>query len=236
MNFLFRGSDFCFFDLKEGYRIDQQGELITAPYRDIFSFSRWITLSHEVAHGYYARIDFEQLEAEYLEKADLVSSSQDDLKGITGHQDWWVKDSIFEFFAHWFDYKHFFNGEFEFYLWSIWRTYLDIPRVHRHKLDYWTRCLFIRLCHEWKKLDHELKNIYVNARDREDRTERVTLLFAKEFPFVYDFVEKRFSDRFAPIQLTETEKREIVNMVLPYYDLCRLFEDKYVNQQIRQNY
>jgi hypothetical protein len=49
-------------DLEEGYGI-HEGEVISAPYNDIFQILNWMTLSHEVSHGYYLRLSLEKWEA-----------------------------------------------------------------------------------------------------------------------------------------------------------------------------
>jgi hypothetical protein len=222
---------FLFLDLKEGYRINQQGELIAVPYRDIFSFLNWITLSHEVSHGYYVRIDFEELESDYLK--NVLPSIQEELpdEGID-YYDTWRKDTIFELFAHWFDYKHFFNSELDFYLWSIWRTYIDIPRVHRHKLDYWARSLFVRLCHFWKMIEPKLLKIYESSANKTKEVRNIKGLFLKELDVLYGFIEEKLSGSFDVIKLSGAERVEAVNMVVEYYALCPLFENDYVNKDI----
>ncbi len=221
---------FLFLDLAEGYRIIHQGEMIAVPYKDIFSFLNWITLTHEVAHGYYARIDFEGLEEKYL---DQVLPSVDSLEG--------EKPSIFrtnrritvsEWFAHWFDYRHFFNGDLHFYLWSIWRTYLEIPRVYRFKFDYWARSLFIWCCYRWPDLVPKIKDISRSFPNNVERMDQFAPFFLEELEALCAFLETKFKGNFNGISLSNEEKIEVFGMFYPHVDLLWLFEEKYVSEDI----
>ena len=221
---------FLFLDLAEGYRIIHQGEMIAVPYKDIFSFLNWITLTHEVSHGYYARIDFEGLEEKYL---DQVLPAVDSLEG--------EKPSIFranrritvsEWFAHWFDYRHFFNGDLHFYLWSIWRTYLEIPRVYRFKFDYWARSLFIWCCYRWPDLAPKIEDIGSSFPNNIERMEQFAPFFLEELEALCAFLETKFEGNFSGISLSKAEKIDVFGMFYPHVDLLWLFEEKYVSEGV----
>jgi len=221
---------FLFLDLSEGYRIIDQGELMVVPYKDIFRFLNWITLSHEVSHGYYVRIEFEVLEKDYLTNM-LPTFGKDESEKESYFKIHW-RDTIFELFAHWFDYKHFFNSELDFYTWSIWRTHLDITRVHQFKLEYWARSLFIRVSHFWDALKPEMDNINRRFPKVEDYKKSMREFFMVELKKLCDFIEMKFPDRYSEISLNDNEMAEVTKRFLDYYDLCRIFNENYTNQDI----
>lgn len=225
---------FLFLDLHEGYRILDPSEIISVPYQDIFNFLNWITLSHEVSHGYYARIDFQQLEAEYFSKnlpeftEGLRDDEIDNLRYATS-------DTSFELFAHWFDYKHFFDGDFEFYLWSIWRTYLDIPRVHQFKTDYWLRTLFIVLCHKREALFSEIRERYNRVTSNKEYHIEVIDIFKKELSHIYDWLSSKFPNQMALVKLTDTETLDVSCAVFQQHILCDIFENRYFNIKVHHS-
>lgn len=222
---------FLFLDLKEGYSIFQQGELFTVPYKDIFSFSNWITLSHEVSHGYYVRIQFEEIETDYL--TNILPKKIENLPTeIKEFYDLWRIDTIFELFAHWFDYRHFFDSDFDFYIWSIWKTYLEVPRVYKNKLEYWARSLFVKIASHWNELEPQLNAIYDESKNPVDMATRISGIFLKELEAMHSVLASKFSGSFGMLTLDGKDMEQVARMLLPYYDLCRLFEKNYVNNDI----
>lgn len=222
---------FLFLDVTEGYRIFQQGEIIAAPYKDIFNFINWITLSHEVAHAYYVRIEFEVLESEYLNKLSArmqnfqTDRKKEEYKSLRD-------DMIFELFAHWFDYKHFFNGDFEFYIWSIWRTFNDIPRVHKYKVEYWVRCLFVYISHRWDDINVVITPMLNNFNNNEEFKKNISNYFLELLEKLYNDTISLFDGSNFYVTLTSDDKNEIVEKIFHYFDLAKKFEADYVNEDI----
>lgn len=217
---------FIFLTLSENYQLLDQGERFCIPYKDIFCPLNWLTLSHEIAHAYYVRIDFEFIEKDYIDNwKEVVDKTHPELMSdyISNRL-----DSYFEFFAHWFDYRHFFNRDFNFYLWSIWRTWLDIPRVYQFKQEYWLRSLFVKLCHSWMNLKPEFERVYHGSTNKLDREAGYIKLFERPLNEVIDFIQCRFPNRYKSIALLEVEKKEVLEKMLLFFDLCRKFEEKYV--------
>lgn len=221
---------FAFLDLSDGYRIFDQGEVISVPYKDIFRFLNWITLSHEVSHGYYVRIGFEILETDYLTNILPDFGKDEHDKQLKYRLSW--EDTIFELFAHWFDYKHFFNSELDFYTWSIWKTHIEIPRVHQFKLEYWSRSLFVRLSHYWNELKSEMKLIDEKYKNIKDFKTHLCELFKKELDKLCLFIKGKFPNSYDQIGLNNEEKNKVVDRFYEYYDLCRVLEEQYTNRGI----
>lgn len=222
---------FLFLDLSEGYRIIDEGEIISVPYRDVFDFLNWITLSHEVAHGYYVRIEFPILEDEYFKKILPAVSSKIENETRSNFI-FYVNDSTFELFANWFDFRHFFNGDLEFYLWSIWRTYIKIPRVHTFKLDYWGRSLFVALCAEWGEVNQKMGEIYHKPYSDIEYMQNVQNLFMEKFLVLYNKIKSRFKNEFYTISLNDHEMTFVCNIAYRNIYLCKILEEKYINSDL----
>jgi len=229
---------FLVLDFTEGYKIDQPAEIIVAPYKDIFYFLDWITLSHEISHGYYVRIAFEKLESDYLDRTlphfygRYFSGKPLEVELVHYNKHW--KNSVNELFSHWFDYRHFFDGDLDFYLWSIWRTYLDIPRVLYFKTEYWTRSLFVALCHDWEATSRAITKIYQKSTSSDEYKNGLVGLFAAKFRPLYQSLLDKFKERLHPFKLEAGEIEDIAGMLIPFFDLARIFEEKYVNPKIRE--
>lgn len=221
---------FIFLDLSDGYRIIDQAEIISVPYKDTFNFLNWITLSHEISHGYYVRILFNVIERDYID--DLHDKFSKKFSENTREYILRRRDTVFELFAHWFDFTHFFNRDIDFYLWSIWRTHIDNPRVHEFKKDYWARSLFVRISYRWKKILPELIKNYEKFCPENEYHENIIAVFVREFELVYNYIKEKFPDSFHSISLTDDEKHDVARMFFLYHDFCRVFEGEYINNAL----
>lgn len=48
-----------------------------------------------------------------------------------------------EWYAHWFDFRHFYASDFNFFTWSIWSSWLRLPLVQNNIAEYFHRSLAI---------------------------------------------------------------------------------------------
>lgn len=222
---------FLFLDLAEGYQVITQGEIFYVPYKDIFRPIDWITLSHEVSHAYYSRIFFELLEADYLKT--WVGFAESKLKDAAVGYAPNLFDSCFEFFAHWFDYRHFFDGDFDFYLWSIWRTWFTVPRIYEFTEEYWLRSIFVKLCHSWPTIKPKLDKIHkAHGSDWSKLKNELKKLFQKELDYVSQFLNNKFQDQYGSISLDKNQIGQVIEQLIIFYDLARKFEESYVSDDI----
>lgn len=221
---------FVVFGLTEGYQVVNQGEIIYAPYKDIFKVLNWITFSHEISHAYYTRICFPIIEKDYLEKSTSVipRTSKYDIENAIKY----YQSSTSEFFAHWFDFKHFFDSETPFYLWSIWRTWLNISRIYQVKSDYWLRSLFIIFCSNWQKRKLQFKDIYQTYKYEPDRNAKFMEIFKEDLNWLDYFLSDKFPDSMRNILLSSEERDALLEKMLAFYDLCRVFEENYINYDL----
>ncbi|MBU1876725.1 MAG: hypothetical protein KKA58_06430 [Nanoarchaeota archaeon] len=111
---------FLFFEQTHGYQLDR-GEIISMPLEALYSpcsvHENWSTLTHEIGHSYYHRIGFKNKEEEIFEivKKQIVKDKPNLI------QSFWesMEDEVWELFAHWFDWRHIFNQDFDFLLLSF---------------------------------------------------------------------------------------------------------------------
>jgi len=218
---------FLFLNLAEGYKVVDQGEIFYTPYKDIFQVLNWITLSHEISHAYYYRLNFELLENEWL--SDIVNALATQ-KNYSLYEDN-IGELCSEFFAHWFDYVHFFNRDLDFYTWSIWRTWVKLPRIHQFKNNYWIRTVFIRVCNKWDDIKPQIQKAFLEL-DPDDAYLVIFHIITHELEEVESFIKNKFPDEFTTVMPTDEDKEEIASIVLNYHDFIRKFEDNYVNEGI----
>lgn len=219
-------------ELTQGYKIVNDAEVLYMPYKDLFSPANWITLSHEVSHGYFIRISFIDLEEEYLK---TISGHIEAYYGQPTYEIYKGSLDVFygELFAHWFDYRHFFNGDIDFYIWSIWRTYCSVPRVHKYKTEYWLRTLFVKICADYPLIKTEL--LEAAKLHPNDRSEKLQQLFKPRLDSIVSFVSRYFPNYSPNINLSEQEKNIITERITMYIDFFRFVEDYYLNADLIRN-
>jgi len=221
---------FLFLNLAEGYKVVDQSEIFYTPYKDIFKVMNWITLSHEIAHAYYYRINFELVERKWLD--DIVNSLDAKEDHHLYHEN--IAELCSEFFAHWFDYVHFFNRDTDFYLWSIWRTWVKLPRIHLDKNNYWIRAVFIKVCSKWSSIKPQVHRIFFEL-DPDEAFKALLDIILTEVDFVSEFLLLNFPDEFKSISINDNDRESIARIVLNYHDFIIKFEDEYINHEIIKN-
>ncbi len=221
---------FLFLNLSEGYKVVDQSEIIYTPYKDIFQVLNWITLSHEISHAYYCRLNFELLEREWLQ--DITDSI--DVQEAHREYTYSVNELCSELFAHWFDFTHFFDRDVDFYLWSIWRTWVKLPRTHQYKKYYWIRSIFICLCSKWETIEVEIQKVFIEL-NREAGLDALVQIMMRELEAFACYVKSKFPIEYPTIEPTQDEKLEIVSVLINYPDFIVKFEENYINRKIIRN-
>lgn len=124
------------------------GESIFIPYDAIHDGASakgsWLTLTHEISHTIYQRLQVPQnMERNYKNLHDCSYP----LRGMnrTARIYTPVDDQLNEFFTHWFDYYHFFNKDFEQFFTSIWRSWLTLSIVQAQFEEYFFRSYIVYL-------------------------------------------------------------------------------------------
>ena len=224
--FIFPWKGFVFLNFNSGYRIIDQGEIITVPFTDAFDILSWATLSHEISHAYYQRVNFEAIEDQWIYQ--LNEELQKDMeKSVLALHIVSLKEFIYEVFAHWFDYKHFYNSDIDFYIWSIWRTWLRIPRIFKHRTHYWIRTLFILYCHNASDFKEQLIGL-----EREEKKKKAIVLMGSYISKIDEFLCERFAIEYEKIKLDPDEILHVIQSVMFISIAQTRFENSYNNIEL----
>ncbi|MCG7925268.1 MAG: hypothetical protein JAY67_06950 [Candidatus Thiodiazotropha taylori] len=123
----------------------------------------WLTLSHEICHDIWADQDVYITPRAWV-VGGVNASFKDILSGIASDAGIAPPDSKFsmvaepmlgEWYAHWFDYRHFYASDFKFFAWSIWSSWLRLPLVQNNITEYFHRTLAVYVA---KNLDRYTEN------------------------------------------------------------------------------
>jgi hypothetical protein len=213
---------FVFLHLAEGYQLLNQGEIIIVPYKDIFQILNWQTMTHEISHAYYARIEFEEIERVWYEEWSRHAISVSETSGIDVN----LRNTTNELFAHWFDFRHFYAGELDFYIWSIWRTWLSVSRIYDHPIDYWHRTLFVRIATQYKSLAPKMSSIRKSAKTALDQTTELCTLFEPELKYIEDYLKIKFPKKYKDFKLNAESRKAVLALMVITHDLLYILEVK----------
>jgi hypothetical protein len=125
----------------------------------------WLTITHEIAHTIWIRTGAYDTKMEAFEGNSiddivrgLPKKSQDGI--ITDFAVGQINpyDMLWEWFAHWYDFRHFYDSDIKLYLWAIWSSWLRLPVVRRDLRDYFVRSFVIYCLNDIEELRNaELK-------------------------------------------------------------------------------
>ncbi|MDY0041050.1 MAG: hypothetical protein RBS57_12130 [Desulforhabdus sp.] len=232
-NFKKRWIGFLYFDLAEGYEW-HQGQLISLPLSDLYAPHKWITLSHEISHGYYDRVSFPELESKLFQNlSDVIKNKQPQHLELYETR---LDDLAWELFAQWFDYSHFYESDWEFYLWSIWTTWLEVPRVFQNKVEYWIRCVFIKICHSWQELSAKFRDIDISHLDDETNGKKRMELLSDQFADVAETLKKLFPTQYSRIEVAaEEDGKQVLEGVYLLYHFAHYFTSYYSNDDLKKS-
>lgn len=143
---------FIFFSDTLGFRF-LSGEILSLPSSAIVlpisKENNWLTLTHELSHSMWFRMNIDQNFSEQLLRIQQSYLPDYDGKQLVADSEH-VKDVIFELFANWFDYYHFYDGDFEFFNKAIWSSWLNLPTVVRDPAAYLMRSFFVFLASKYQ--------------------------------------------------------------------------------------
>jgi hypothetical protein len=135
---------YTFFD-RRGFQ-HYHGDVFSLPPEAITSvFSpdvNWLTLTHEISHAIFTIIGTNETHSDEIKEA-YYRAVDDDSPTQNEFIFSKVRDEIYELFANWFDYYHFYNEDHNFYQISIWNSWDTVPFVNQEKVEYVTRSFAI---------------------------------------------------------------------------------------------
>lgn len=151
------GNGFPTFNDSYGFRMGW-GETfnlpLTALYNPCDSRGNWLTLTHEISHSIYIRLPFDK-----NERTNLGEIRCENFKVRSKYlkYDDVFDDQIFEFFAHWYDYYHFYNCEMTQYIKNVWSSWLLVPVVHQNFTEYFFRSFFIYCSSHYEEISLKMR-------------------------------------------------------------------------------
>lgn len=150
---------FPIFSDTNGFALSR-GETIFVPYDAINDGTSpkgsWLTLTHEISHAIYLRLDVPNElapEFERLHRDSFPLQIKSREAGIYTP----VDDQLNEFFTHWYDYYHFFNRDYERFLASVWRSWLCLSIVNTNFEEYILRSYMVFMLTQSDRLVEEYK-------------------------------------------------------------------------------
>lgn len=212
---------FAFLHLAEGYQLLNQGEIIIVPYKDMFAILNWHTMTHEISHAYYARIQFEDIEADWYADWTQKIRSTPDASSIANS----LRNTTNELFAHWFDFRHFYAGELDFYIWSIWRTWLSVSKIYEHPIDYWHRTLFVRVASVYDIIAPKIADIRNSSKSINEQNIDLSNLFNSELIYIESFLRTKFINKYKTIKLSNHDRKRVLRLMSITCDLVFILEN-----------
>ncbi len=131
------------------------GETIFLPlvstYNPLSKQGNWLTLTHEISHALYTRYgvgnDLDEFYKNVIEK-NFKERVKERQLGI----DSTFFDQVYELFAHWYDYYHFYDCDLKIYNKNIWESWILLPIVHENLVEYYFRSFVIYAMHNIEEL------------------------------------------------------------------------------------
>lgn len=132
-------SDNCGFKLRIGEVIYLP---MAATYAPFSAEGNWLTITHELSHAIYNRLNITEKFSEQYNKVKDANFKGQIIERAFG-PDREFDNEIFELFAHWFDYYHFYNCDLKLYLKSIWSSWMCLPIAHMNFIEYFFRSFVV---------------------------------------------------------------------------------------------
>jgi hypothetical protein len=131
------------------------GETIFLPVEAIYnatsSTGNWLTLTHEISHAIYLRLQVAVIHGKDFEKLHKNNFHTRENERVLG-TDTPFYDQLNELFAHWYDYYHFYNKDLEQYLKNVWQSWLRLSIVHENFSEYFFRSFVIFIMNDYMQL------------------------------------------------------------------------------------
>lgn len=169
----------------------------------------WLTVTHEISHSYWTRLMVWRKKAFHvkLKTGEIIKISLNDIaSGAATKYGYssldkgsnYFKDMLWEWFAHWFDFRHFYASKPDIYLWAIWSSWLRLPLVRQGLEEYFVRSFVIFLTAK------NLRNIPTITNDPKTKTREI----AKTRKYFEDSYEEmiEFIDKISPVGYNNEHK------------------------------
>lgn len=134
---------FVFFSDLHGFSLKQFGImsiLAQSAYQPLSPDRNWLTITHEMSHYYFVKsmilLEYtEELQDQCIHRLGIPASNKPQSTAALEN----ARDFVFEVFAHWFDWFHFYQGDTDFFFRNIWNCWIDLTVVRKNLEDYNSR-------------------------------------------------------------------------------------------------
>ncbi|MCG7880815.1 MAG: hypothetical protein JAY75_08190 [Candidatus Thiodiazotropha taylori] len=173
----------------------------------------WLTLSHEIAHDIWAEEDVYNTPRAWVygnanvSFRDIVEGKASDMEGLTPPDNKFAVDAepmLGEWYAHWFDFRHFYSSDFEFFAWSIWCSWLRLPLVKNNLGEYFARTLAVYVASRLSEFTDE-------HLSKEETLQLTATMFDDLLASMKDISPVNYNDEYGTI--ISSEKSDIVKVV-----------------------
>jgi hypothetical protein len=173
---------FTIFSESSGFKL-RYGEVLFLPFSSLCHPSsdsgNWLTLTHEISHSIYYKLNMHE------EYKDIFQEAASNAHASRMHPtDASFINEIFELFAHWYDFVHFYNQRIDVYLTSIWRSWSVLGSFKDSYLEYIFRSYSISVASDYEEF--EKKTVEQEAYDSLPLDKRV------ENGPLFDYLDKRW--------------------------------------------
>lgn len=224
---------FAVFSDSVGFKV-RWGEVIyfplaaaTNPFSDE---GNWLTLTHEISHAIFLRLRIPTaLEASHKRIYQNYVRGKQELNDMVPSYRYFT-DEVFELFAHWYDFTHFYDKDFKSFMRNIWRSWIILPVVNINMVEYFTRSYVIYMTKELDKVFHAYNNgsseynIFLDTTLKEHNE-----LLCDIFPSFVSIV--------AEMELIKDNIKRLCQVYVPLIKKFNdVFEDKKFTQAINKPY
>ena len=168
---------FVTFSQSAGFML-RYGQVLFLPYSSLLSplsdSGNWLTLTHEISHSIYNQLKLDVLLADSIKVAysnSLPNFSEENSQGLRAFE-----NEVFELFAHWFDYAHFYNADYESYMVNMWRSWRVLGSFEDNFLEFLFRSFAIYLMRDFAAIEE--------ARQLQDQHENIGEYTTSDGPFI----------------------------------------------------
>lgn len=228
------GSDwlgFPMFRRTYGYR-NLVGEVKSFPDEALFfpclPGTNWATISHEISHSCYDRkkmLDALSARIKQVIEDQVREYNPKDPQRIKAIINVPFRSMIEELFAHWFDFRHFYFEQTEFYLWAIWNTWLELPII-QHKLDdYLVRSLSI----------YSLGNLNRIAQCEDKGKEHLIGFLSEQLEELLGFLNREVPMINKRANFNQISKRDVAIAYGRLFPVMSEFEERHKNDALKND-
>ncbi len=203
------------------------GEVINLPlvalYDPCDSRGNWLTLTHEISHAIFLRLDIG-----FDREEELVSIKREwwPMRDSSLIDDEEYIDQVYEIFAHWYDFYHFYNKDIERYILHIWQSWEYLPIFHSSFTDYYFRSLFVYFI----QYENKLCELMVD-----ENPDEYTLFCLDLWSNHIDLVNKLTGNVIngEKLETVNEEKTLHIQLFTAYINLMNIFNE-YKNEEFRE--